>query len=290
LDDTPSPAHRDQLEHRLLAAYAQRRFSDQKKHVWRTIMKSKLTKLAAAAVALIVIGLGLYTHQGRINIVTPAYAIEQTIEALQNVEVVRIELEAHPDEPEHSDLLVDAILWAKPNADETRSGTLRQEVWYEGTLNSIRIYDEQKNETYSYHPSEHIVYLASGNKVMHGIDPWLGKNFFQMILDKLNNVKPEEGDFNISRETDPETGQNCLILKIRLFVNSRSLWIQIDPKTKLPVSIRQWGHNANFEGEPDVNINNITYNPELPEEIFDFVIPEGAKVVDERTTTGAGQK
>jgi hypothetical protein len=49
-NDTPDPEHRDKLEQDLVAA-----FQKQPRHIniWRTIMKSRITKLAAAAIILI---------------------------------------------------------------------------------------------------------------------------------------------------------------------------------------------------------------------------------------------
>ena len=53
-NDTPDPKHRDKLEQGLLAAIQkQPRQRQQPLKIWRIIMKSKITKLAAAAVVLI---------------------------------------------------------------------------------------------------------------------------------------------------------------------------------------------------------------------------------------------
>jgi hypothetical protein len=51
-------------------------------NIWRIIMKSKITKLAAAAAIIIIAALGISLLQ---NSATTAYAIEQTIEAGQDV-------------------------------------------------------------------------------------------------------------------------------------------------------------------------------------------------------------
>ena len=50
--------------------------------IWRTIMKSRITKLAAAAVIIIAAVLSISVLD---NFVTPAYAIEQTIEVNNNI-------------------------------------------------------------------------------------------------------------------------------------------------------------------------------------------------------------
>ena len=57
------------------------------------IMKSKITKLAAAAVVILTAGLGAYILLD--GAVTPAYAIEQTIEANRSIRSVHIRMSPH---------------------------------------------------------------------------------------------------------------------------------------------------------------------------------------------------
>lgn len=62
-----------------------------KPNLWEHIMKTKITKLAIAAVIVIAILIGINQFDGSIDWATPAYAIEQTIEAGQNVRYFRFE-------------------------------------------------------------------------------------------------------------------------------------------------------------------------------------------------------
>lgn len=60
-DDTPDPNHRDKLEQNLLDALAkQSRQRPQSFKIWRTIMNSRMTKLSAAAAALIILAIGFF--------------------------------------------------------------------------------------------------------------------------------------------------------------------------------------------------------------------------------------
>jgi hypothetical protein len=54
-------------------------------NIWRIIVKSRITKLAAAAAVIVIAAIGVSLLQ---NSVTPAYAIEQTIEAGQDVRYI----------------------------------------------------------------------------------------------------------------------------------------------------------------------------------------------------------
>jgi len=60
IDDKSDPAHRQNLRRQMLSAFSE---SQQPKTVWQSIIKSPITKLAAAAVIIIAIGLFL-VHQG----------------------------------------------------------------------------------------------------------------------------------------------------------------------------------------------------------------------------------
>ena len=55
-DDAPDPSHRNKLEQDLLAAIAKQ---PRQIKIWRIIMKSRITKLAAAAVIIILLMLGI---------------------------------------------------------------------------------------------------------------------------------------------------------------------------------------------------------------------------------------
>jgi len=55
--------------------------------IWRMIMNSKITKLTAAAVTIIAVTLSITILD---KSVAPAYAVEQTIEALKNIRIVHM--------------------------------------------------------------------------------------------------------------------------------------------------------------------------------------------------------
>jgi len=58
--------------------------------IWRIIMKSRITKIAAAAVIIIAVLIGINQFGGSIDIATPAYAIEQTIQASHSIRYLHI--------------------------------------------------------------------------------------------------------------------------------------------------------------------------------------------------------
>ena len=55
-----------------------------------TIMKSRITKLAAAAMIIIAILIGVNHFGGSVDIVTSTYALEQTIQAIHSVRYIHV--------------------------------------------------------------------------------------------------------------------------------------------------------------------------------------------------------
>lgn len=80
-DDAPNPSHRDKLEHELLCILAKQ--TTRRREICRTIMRSSITKLAAAAVIVIAVLISISTFNG-----TTAWA--KVIKALGEVENVYI--------------------------------------------------------------------------------------------------------------------------------------------------------------------------------------------------------
>ncbi len=80
LDDKPDYRHREKLQQQLLAAFAGHQWQQEQSRqagVWRIIMKSRITKLAAAAAVLAVVGIVWF------QLVTGTKAYAQVIEVIK---------------------------------------------------------------------------------------------------------------------------------------------------------------------------------------------------------------
>jgi len=99
--DSPDSEHRDELKKNLLNAFPKHRLQSTVRtvRIWRNIMKSRTPKLAAAAVILIAVAISVTILD---KSVTPAYAIEQTIEANRGLWFIHLKCEpsthGHVDE------------------------------------------------------------------------------------------------------------------------------------------------------------------------------------------------
>ncbi len=98
--DAPNDEHRDKLKKELLNAFPKHRLQPavQTVTVWRKIMKSSITRITAAAVIIIAVAISVTILD---KSVTPAYALDQTIEANHSVRYLHIKeiMVEHEDEP-----------------------------------------------------------------------------------------------------------------------------------------------------------------------------------------------
>jgi hypothetical protein len=225
-----------------------------------TFMKNRMTKLAAAAAIVIatgIIGISLHTAQ-------PAWAIEQTIAALPQVHSIYI-------------AGAETEIWTRlaKNMDMgKRSGDSRIEM-----KEGIVIVNESENITYHFDKLKNEVHKEEGINAC--ISPWLDGDFFRFMKEYAHDWKESYG-------VDEQTGRPCVFVTCfhPQSPNPRSWWFEFDVETKLPVRLKQWS-NKKFEGEPQMKVDQILYNPELSDDLFVFKIPEGATVI---TRVGEGQK
>lgn len=226
--------------------------------IGRKIMKSTITKLAAAAVIIIAAGLGIVLLDKSVK---PAYAIEDTIKALENI--YSINMSGTISDKDEGELCEDNfVLWAKPNEDGTGSKELRLE-----SSNQIIIVDSSA-KTYFYDPKANTV-LIKDYENFH-IQPWIGSKFFHII-------KKYSENWQVTYGRDEANGRESIFATCQYSPESKSWWFEFDAETKLPVRFKQWT-NMNSTGKPEFSAESIEYNPKLPEGIFEFKIPQGAKV------------
>ena len=256
-DDTPDPKHRDKLEQNLLCAMAKK--SRQIK-IWRIIMKSQITKLAAAAVIVlaVVLSVTILNHT-----TTPVWAIEQTIEAIEGFKAIY----SSGITVDEDGIEFEVEFWARTNKDGTGSGDFRMET----KGGKVTVVNEEQNVTYKYDPSRNVVLVESG--IRFYCRPWVDGKFFRIMKDVCTDWKEEY-------RKDESIGGDCVFVTARNPESSQSYEFQFDLRTKLPIRGKVW-QNSDFEGKPNITANKIIYNPVLPDGIFDFEIPEGATVIEE---------
>ena len=236
--------------------------------IWRTIMKTRITKLAAAAAIIVIAALSI-SYLG--DLATPAYAIEQTIEAFKKVNSVYVETTIR-----EKGISCSAKMWARRGSHGNFFfGDFRQES---GDNGYTIVANESENRTYYYDPSAKRVRIYGRLNVTIG--NFLDRDYFLHLQQEMENVELEYGK-------DEVTGKEIVLLKYKVPIPSKydksiskSSVITFDLETKLPIRWKGWD-NPDFKGEPWSEWTLIEYNPKLSESTFKFEIPEDAKVIRE---------
>jgi outer membrane lipoprotein-sorting protein len=271
-DDTPDYDHRDKLEQNLLAALS--RHSQRKAQAlktWRIIMKSRITKLATAAVIIIAVAISITIIN---NTTSTVWAIEQSIEAVSRYNAVIVEgLDSERTWRENGSLERRPFkAWAVANEDQTMVEKYRHEV------NGVPILITNGKITWRYDLKTNTVHVE--NRPYIASECWCGSQFLEQIKSFLGESIPWE----VSYGKDPATGKKRAFLKIawldERYNGPRSMWIEFDVESKLLVGLRQW-ENANWEDPAALIAETITYHENLPDELFEFKIPEGATVIEQ---------
>jgi hypothetical protein len=258
-DDTPDHNHRDKLEQKLLIALAnQPRQISSPLQIPRTIMKSKPAKFASAAAIIIAVTLGLSTILD--HGASPAYAIDQTVEAIKNIPTVHI-FGRDWDEKQIE-------MWVQVNTD-----TGLMEYCYINHIDDDRLMISTPENTYHHNLKTNTVRIKDGPSVSSVFR--LGEFFegMKLVSEKF------DGQITYSEVFDPSTKKKRIDLKM----SSPKLEIRslIDPQTKLPISISITRGEKFGTYETLKHATQIHYDNSVPEGLFDFKIPVGATIIKE---------
>ena len=263
----------DALEH--LEKLKQKKLAATQPNIWRIIMKTGITKLAAAAaIAIIVIGgITFWPDSGPENgkwwLGPPAAWGQEIIAALDTVKSVTCHEQTvlvMSDGSRHTSSTWD-ILYVSSDSyrrDIYDGDFLREIQWYvpdgDGTLqHSIR-----------YDLKSYFTHTGEGSFGNH--DPVERMRFYVRLLDEADKLLGE---------TVIE-GCNCVGFEISAgkYGDNPEQWIDciwFDIETKLPVRIEEHGRPVTDHPEKTFTIikDQFDYNPELPADTFTPETPEG---------------
>jgi len=227
------------------------------RQTWRTIMTSHKTRWATAAAAMLLVVLAITVFD---RMATPAWALEQAIEALRDFRAVYIE-GAFPG--------TRAEIWMRSNEAGTQSTDVMIR-WGHGAITWVK-----DGSTYHYEPGQDTVY--SEPAITAGASPWLGPD----LLDALGKAKGSR----ILEGRDAATGRAraTLVSSIWDVQGPKSYVVEFDAQTNLPVWLKQWS-NLDRSGPPAFEAFKITYYKDLSGDPFQPDLPGRPAYVEKPLT------
>lgn len=258
-DDTPYYNHRDKLEQKLLVALAnQPRQTDSSSQIPRMIVNSKLAKFASAAAIIIAVTLGLSTILD--HGATPAYAIDQTIEAIKNIPTVHIFGRDWDDKQ--------IEMWVQVN---TNTGLM--EYCHVNHVDDSKLMISTPENTYYHNLRTNTVRIKDGPSVSSVFR--LGEFFEGMRL------LSEKFDGQITYCEISNLNRKRKVIELKMSSPQVQILSLIDPQTKLPISINVTRGEKFGTYETLKHATQIRYDDSPPEGLFNFKIPAGATVIKE---------
>ncbi|MBN2183561.1 MAG: zf-HC2 domain-containing protein [Sedimentisphaerales bacterium] len=230
------------------------------KSIWRIIMHKKITKFAAAAVIIVAVLLVISFLD---NSVTPAYAVDQTADAIREVKTVYMAGEFY--------MQGQFECWMKYDGDPDRP----THVWLgRAGHNLCKVCS----------PAGVFGLNKRTNRVHFALRDERSKDWIFKFGSFFNDIvkKAEKSDsINIDNEIDSSTGKEIIAVLIK--TSKREQKFLVDPETKLPLSFSTIRDDNPLEMMKMTlvvkNLTEIRYNELPPEGIFD--LPDDAVIVEE---------
>jgi hypothetical protein len=249
IDDKPDDTHRQNLRRKMLSVFNSTpkttRNVGLRQIQWRTIMKSPITKLAAAAVIIIAVIVGIHNLGGPIDATTVAWA--DVIQPILNARTVTMDILIGPEGRE-------VVIH-----DEIMNSRIRRTVSnIHGT--DIIIDLEQMKILALTHAEKTGAYV--------GLD---GLGFLQNYLESLQDIvarMQDKAEYQVENKgLQKIDGQDYIVFTAEN--NKETITIWVDPETTLPVRIKHKTPNM------QIVCNNLQFDVTLDESRFSMEVPDG---------------
>jgi len=252
-DDIPQSGHRDRLEDDLLAILVERPRRESTTMIWRAIMRSRTAKIAAAAVLIVGLLSALLVLD---KTATPAYAVEQTIDAIKEVKTVHMAGEFY-----HQGKFE---CWLRFDGDPDVSTHL----WLSLPRVHLAVICSPHGLSHFNKRTNYVFPMSQDQRGR----TWIIK--FGSFFKDAGKAAGRRDSVTISYEDES--------IAVHIDRPKREQKFLVDAETKLPISFLTIRDDAPMEmiGRQQLTVKNIDwirYNQEPPDEIFE--IPADAKVV-----------
>jgi len=224
----------------------------------RTIMKSRIVKLAAAAAIITAVMLSMNLRD---KSAPSAYAVEQTIEAMRSINSIH----AYCTDWDNSR----GEVWVQIDPETGR------EEYHRADQGNLLIVGTPQ-ATYYYYKDENSV------RIRNEYVPTSEVRFSRFFEDSVRWVQQHHGELSVDFQLDEELQKEVILVHGSIptqgDIEEKEFIVRVDSQTKLPISLEVIKCGP---GEGVKSVDRIEYNVTMPEGIFEFQIPDGAKVIYE---------
>jgi outer membrane lipoprotein-sorting protein len=253
--------------------------------LWRIIMKTKLTKVAAAAVILITVALSLTIFEKNISTVSAAEVLSQAVEAMANLRSVYIKAQMRTLPYDNFELIL------------LDTGFVPVEIWKEYGTGDGRWRIEKSGRVIVMDGQSSLMLIRPNQALKAGVKTgfvsWLRPLLdVDKVLDsEIKLAQDENSELILTHEQDAD-GADKLVVTIEALAqgdfthdwlknksipqsNNRRIY-RFDAKTKLLEALEVYVHtDENDENDVLVfEITDIEYNTEIDSSIFALELPE----------------
>ncbi|NQT03533.1 MAG: hypothetical protein HQ580_16010 [Planctomycetes bacterium] len=241
-------------------------------NIWRTIMKSPITKFAAATVIVIAVLIGIHPFNGSLNGTTAAYA--KVKEKIKNVPWIHIS---------YTGYILDEI-----GNKKSEEGQLDTEIWYsfksqiviqKYPSGLIEYCDYANQEVRTYNPtSKRIVITALSSKKfpVEADTPW------SWLERNIQRMMPFGGE--VTRKTGQYDGQEVEVFEIVSAVRPNMASIQgkifVDMATSLPIAEERKYINTEIGKPQRIETGTFDYPEHGPDDIYAIGLPRDTPIVN----------
>ena len=231
--------------------------------MWRRIVKSRITKLAAAAVIIIAAFLVLHQSGGSIDVASVTFA--QITENMRQMPWLHGVAEAKQAAgTEMVDIRFEAWLCLERQLAATKDSN-----------GKVMFQDDLEHISQAYDPNTETITIL-GDKGLN----W-NKNLSSVgdIPGAMIEFYEEAGE-KVVRETGKYKGKDVLIFRMSAFLGGRDMWVEmaVDAKMQVVVFISQKAFDKDGKLTEEVNVH-LDYPETGPETIYDVGVPRSAKIV-----------
>ena len=236
-------------------------------NIWRTIMKSKISKLAVAAGVIIVVVFSISLLD---KSVTTAYALEQSIEASHTIQTIHLRIFKDKDDIENNEY---TDCWMKYDG----AGLLSNLRWnsYDDDGATFSVWNEGVAK--GWRPAKNVLMIIRNNDAATKMENFAKNYDPKLILQQLYDDSQENEAIEL-RIDEPVQGGGPICVEAINSVDKTRLKLVVDSETKL---VTQLSHYSLGEQE-DGRIEFLAYNQPIDQSVFELSgIPDDVLVYDQ---------